>query len=343
MGCGSMERLRPQGTIALAREGEGPAGQGARDPRLHVLHVLARCSPARGLQLAPVKTMADRGPGAQPCPWARCVGASTCSPYNGPCSPGFRDACHSARVAPEHWLPLWRLHQHWPKHGKERERLRALASDYGHFRLYERSRSGDEDAAVAFEARWRTAAARLLAHRRMVLRSEDLAALFFERVYSRVVDFDWHCSFRSYLHQLLVNLARDELRRGRAESDHVVYMGSVLESTIGCADPTPEDALRQIPPADRVLLLDSVETYQSPADMARGRCISRATLYVRLARARHRLRAAMRRLLDLDPFRRISKNRGSRTAAPGPRLTGLCPPTARALARSTASSSSASR
>lgn len=230
-------------------------------------------------------------------------------PKSGELSTAFLSACDRTGVDSVHRERLWQILKRWPESGSEVERIRLLMEDYGHWRLFELSRTGDVAAAHRFERHWRKVALRFLGKGFTREQVEEFTAAFFERVYTRLESFHWKRPFGPYLRVILVNLARDELRRLRRSARYVEDLGETsIDQHAETGRPTPEDelllaeqrarvqrALAELAPADRHLILECLVEGNSGREVALAMGLRPMALYQRLHRAKKRLRAILER------------------------------------------------
>lgn len=222
-------------------------------------------------------------------------------------SAAFKEACERHGVAERLRPALWALHGGWPREGSEAERLRVLVADYAHWCLFERSRRGDAQATERFERHWRMAARRFVGRGLSAQQVDEFTSAFFERVYARLQGFAFEAPFVPTLHTVLLNLARDELRRVR----RALRRETSLDESHGALslvslDPTPEArlldaerrqrverALATLADDDRQILVACLVEGRSGDEVAAHLGIARNALYQRLSRAKQRLRLAL--------------------------------------------------
>jgi len=220
----------------------------------------------------------------------------------------FEAACEAAQIPAAAREPLWKLHNTWVRKGLDDEqRLAELVRGYGHWRLYQASRTGDEQAAQSFQAYWKRTIRCFWGQGLKHDELEELSAAFFERVYRRVgMDFHWRCPFPVYLQALLVNLKREHwTRRERRRQREVGLTDSVATGTLAQArvEPTAEKrvlaherqraiqrAMFKLEPGDRLIIRVCLLEDGSREDLARDLGITRDAVYQRLRRAKQRLR-----------------------------------------------------
>ena len=222
----------------------------------------------------------------------------------------FVAACSRAGVAPAEVDALWRLHV-----GDGRVRgwtLQELLASHAEWATFRRSRLGEDDAARAFELRWRAYVAAFFRGRATRDEVDELTARFFERAY-RVIDtsFTWQCPFTVYLRAILVNLARDQWRSNARRRSHERSIedeprawrrarqapGRSPEAAVlaGERDDAVRAALASLSESDRAVLVTVLVEGRTRDDAAAALGISRDAVYQRLCRAKERLRVALGR------------------------------------------------
>ena len=215
----------------------------------------------------------------------------------------FAEACRRAGVGSQHIEALRRLAAGWPPGRPASERVRAVLEDHAHFQLFERSLAADARAAVAFKRYWEEAARRFMGRGFTREQTEEFAAAFFERVYRKAPGFAFKQPFVPYLRAILVNLARDELRRLRRM--RVCAMLPIDDPSLELASSgaSPEEAalgsqqrarvwqaLEALEPVDRHIVRACLIEGGSGQELAAALGLSRDALYKRLSRARKKLR-----------------------------------------------------
>jgi RNA polymerase sigma-70 factor (ECF subfamily) len=133
---------------------------------------------------------------------------------------------------------------------------------------------------------------------------EELAQETFARAWSRLGDFRWESSFKSWLFRIALNLCRDHLKSGSSREDAAPSLEGVLEPADGNAGPEAralgseaiqalQDAVDRLPLKYReAFLLKHVEnlSYQEMREIV-GMPIP--ALKVRVHRAREMLKRAL--------------------------------------------------
>ena len=165
--------------------------------------------------------------------------------------------------------------------------------------LVDRCRRGDRTAQHEIYTRTAERVYRLLLR---ITRSpddaHDLAQDAYVRAFTRISQFDGHSSFYTWLCRIAINEALQLLRRkdlARAHRESVVPGSNHRDSSSGIdARLDVEDALAELPPADRTILLLRYQEdmdYQTIAQVAE---CAPGTVGSRLNRARERLRGLLR-------------------------------------------------
>jgi RNA polymerase sigma factor (sigma-70 family) len=224
-------------------------------------------------------------------------------------SRAFLQAIAKAGVAEADVARLWQLCCAWRHRTSQAEHIREVVEDYGHWRLYELSRRGDASAAESFEQYWSNAARRFLGRGFTAEQVDEFSSVFFARVYERVTQRDWTKPFALYLRTMLLNVARDEVRRVRQSQarefslksdaagwsrldkvDVVTPESALLESEVS---QRVQSALFELKPIDRVILLEVLVEGHSGQEVAARLGISRDAVYQRLRRAKQRLKSLL--------------------------------------------------
>ncbi|MEM7248556.1 MAG: sigma-70 family RNA polymerase sigma factor [Acidobacteriota bacterium] len=178
--------------------------------------------------------------------------------------------------------------------------------EYRHWRLFEEGRRGDPAQAATFADYWRRRVRRTLARRFEEELVDELTARFFERVFRLVPeDYDWRVPFSAYLQTVVANLVRDALRERmlRRQREEELSDGEDGGPPIVSELPTPEraalsfqrsEALERafaaLPPMDRLVLRSVLVEGRSGQDLAVELGLKRQALYMRLNRAKQKLR-----------------------------------------------------
>lgn len=141
-------------------------------------------------------------------------------------------------------------------------------------KLIERIRAGDDEARNLLAARFlpalrRWARGRLPAHARAHVETDDLVQISLLRALSRVEEFraEQKGAFFGYLHRILLNGIRDEIRRAHREMDRETLpedlpddRQTILEKTIGAEFlGRYESALASLPEAQQEVVILRVE------------------------------------------------------------------------------------
>ena len=140
--------------------------------------------------------------------------------------------------------------------------------------------------------------------------TDELLAAFFERVYRKAPDFDWRSPFTVWLRTILLNLARDEMRRwqlarARLLPDDAAERGddprpsgerdpeqAVLDAELGRL---VARALAELSPLDRHIVRHCIVDGGAPRDLARELGMTANAVSQRLSRAKRRLRRILSR------------------------------------------------
>jgi len=229
----------------------------------------------------------------------------------GPPPAGFAFACARRGVPPEHVGALFRIVRNFRRAGQpDSEAVSEALDDYDHWKLYLKSREGDRRAAETFEGHWRRYIT-LTAGRRSLAEVDEIASIFFERVYRLVgAEYRWKTPFTVYLRTVFLNVCRRQgnvaQRRRRRETSLDPSNPATAELPDPSA-PSPEEALmsgeRQaavrraveaLAPIDRHLVRACLLEGRSADEMVERTGFTRANVYQRLHRARKTLRKLLK-------------------------------------------------
>jgi RNA polymerase sigma factor (sigma-70 family) len=172
--------------------------------------------------------------------------------------------------------------------------------------LMRRVQSGDELAFGTLMSRWerpvKSVIARLILNAR---EAEDLAQETFVRVWQQRERFNPIAAFRPWIFAIAVNLARNRLRwwRSRPEIALDEWTEPAGETTAGGdamiraeRAAAVRDAIAALPPEMREALILSEYEHLSHAEIAAAVGATTKAVETRLARARERLRVALKNL-----------------------------------------------
>lgn len=218
-------------------------------------------------------------------------------------------ACRGAEVDDADVASLWQLHQRWKySSNDEPARLDELLADYRHWLQYRAGRAGDESAAAAFEAHWRSYVRSFAGRGFTADQADEQTSIFFERVYRLIGrSFAWACPFHVYLRQIVINNARDHARLLGDRRKREVPLDEVeISAPLASSEATPEEqafaaeereavrrAILELEPGDRHIVRVCVLEGGSGQELAMTLGISRDALYQRLRRAKTRMRTTL--------------------------------------------------
>lgn len=224
----------------------------------------------------------------------------------------FASACSQEGLEGDDRALLWRVYAAQPGgRGSPRERVRRLIVALRQWKLFLRSRRGDESAAASFRDYWKRYVGAFLRGKATPEEVDEVTARFFERVYERVDDtFDWRAPFTAYLRAILVNLWRDRLAERSRSADREVSLGGEVEGRPEpfASEPSPErqaqtnerleavrSALSELAPLDRHVIVACLVDGVPGQELAVELGLSRDALYQRLHRAKKRLAVLLQR------------------------------------------------
>jgi RNA polymerase sigma factor (sigma-70 family) len=184
--------------------------------------------------------------------------------------------------------------------------------DWGHWRLYQRSREGHRASSRAFERHWSRYIGAFLGARFRPDEVEEITSRYFDRVYRLVGDdFHWDCPFSIYLKKIVLNLSREEAKRlGRKRTREASL--DELKRDSGFDAPALEDspertllreevvaavreAVEDLSPGDRHIVRVCMLEGGSGQELAAQLGITRDALYQRLHRAKRRLKKVVQK------------------------------------------------
>ena len=222
--------------------------------------------------------------------------------------PEFVAFCERKQVEASDSTDLWNLYRSWRWSADEpAARLDELFADYEQWQLFRRSRDGDAMAARRFERRWSSYIKALLAWRTKPEELDEYRAIFFERVYRLIAPrYHWRTPFTVYLRTILLNVvrthgARHTKRRAREQSLESEPDRRAVEPASPAPGPEAHvlhdelrrqltEALSQLPPLDRFIVVQSLVEGVAARDLAAKLGISRDAVLKRSQRARKKLR-----------------------------------------------------
>ena len=225
----------------------------------------------------------------------------------GPLPAEFVRACDRAGVDAGYREALWQL-QPWMSGRTAGARIEQLITDFGHWRLYQQFRAGDQDAVVRFERYWRVAARRYLGRGFSAQQVDDLTSAFFTKLLLKPLPYRFDRPFVAYLRVVLVNVSRDQVRRVRRQLEREVALDDATApgepaDRLPSAEPNAEQqviaaeerrrieaALAELAPVDRHIVYASLVDGASGDELAAALGMTRPAVYQRLYRARKKLK-----------------------------------------------------